>query len=214
MTQMRVRRRGAGNVTKPQHTPCQGPLQVTRPIWTPMNFVAFRSREERGGPVPAAREPIPCGCSPPKDVNVSPREHGELVVVANRLPVTCNDDGDWVTSPGGLVSALRPVLAERGARGSAPSPRTTRSPPPRSTGSVSYRCASMNRSTTATTRASPTPPCGRSTTMPSANRCSIGRSGGRTTRPSTPTSPTPSRRWRVGTRWCGCTTTTCSSSRG
>ena len=45
---------------------------------------------------------------------MSPRERGELVVVANRLPVTCNDDGDWVTSPGGLVSALRPVLAERG----------------------------------------------------------------------------------------------------
>ncbi len=42
----------------------------------------------------------------------------QLVVVANRLPVrrTAADDGQlrWTTSPGGLVSALAPALAESG----------------------------------------------------------------------------------------------------
>ncbi len=37
-----------------------------------------------------------------------------LVVAANRLPVAWNDEaGTWESSPGGLVSALAPVLAER-----------------------------------------------------------------------------------------------------
>ncbi|MGY6499464.1 MAG: alpha,alpha-trehalose-phosphate synthase (UDP-forming) [Acidimicrobiales bacterium] len=36
-----------------------------------------------------------------------------LVIVANRLPVRwSDDDGRWVTSPGGLVSAVRPAVAE------------------------------------------------------------------------------------------------------
>lgn len=34
----------------------------------------------------------------------------DLVVVANRLPVRAGEDG-WITSPGGLVSALMPVLS-------------------------------------------------------------------------------------------------------
>ena len=38
----------------------------------------------------------------------------EFVVVANRLPVSRDDEQDrWVTSPGGLVSALVPILTER-----------------------------------------------------------------------------------------------------
>lgn len=36
-----------------------------------------------------------------------------MVVVANRLPVQINDLGQWETSPGGLVSALAPILKER-----------------------------------------------------------------------------------------------------
>ncbi len=48
----------------------------------------------------------------------SPSEPPQLVVVANRLPVrrTADDDGNlrWTTSPGGLVSALTPALAESG----------------------------------------------------------------------------------------------------
>lgn len=37
-----------------------------------------------------------------------------LVVVANRLPVQLNELGEWETSPGGLVSALAPILKDRG----------------------------------------------------------------------------------------------------
>jgi trehalose 6-phosphate synthase len=39
-------------------------------------------------------------------------KHGELVVVANRLPVHRTESG-WETSPGGLVSALMPLLQKR-----------------------------------------------------------------------------------------------------
>jgi trehalose-6-phosphate synthase len=39
-------------------------------------------------------------------------ERGDLVVVANRLPVHRTDNG-WETSPGGLVSALMPMLHPR-----------------------------------------------------------------------------------------------------
>ncbi len=37
-----------------------------------------------------------------------------LVIVANRLPVSKREDGTWQASAGGLVTALRPVVAERG----------------------------------------------------------------------------------------------------
>ncbi|MFO7299426.1 MAG: trehalose-6-phosphate synthase [Actinomycetes bacterium] len=37
-----------------------------------------------------------------------------LVVVANRLPVQMDEAGQWETSPGGLVSALAPLLKGRG----------------------------------------------------------------------------------------------------
>ncbi|MEJ2482005.1 MAG: trehalose-6-phosphate synthase [Gemmatimonadota bacterium] len=55
----------------------------------------------------------------------------DFVMVANRLPVSRDDERDrWVTSPGGLVSALVPILTERegawigwtGAPDDAPSP--------------------------------------------------------------------------------------------
>ena len=34
----------------------------------------------------------------------------DFVVVANRLPVDRDDDGGWRRSPGGLVTALEPVM--------------------------------------------------------------------------------------------------------
>ncbi len=37
-----------------------------------------------------------------------------LVVVANRLPVSKNDDGEWQASAGGLVTAMKPVMEEVG----------------------------------------------------------------------------------------------------
>lgn len=56
-----------------------------------------------------------------------------FVVIANRLPVSRNEEEDvWVTSPGGLVSALVPILQERdgvwigwtGAADDSPAPFT------------------------------------------------------------------------------------------
>src|SRR6187200_2136421 len=44
-------------------------------------------------------------------------EQSGLVVVSNRLPLRLEDDdreGVWRPSPGGLVSALTPVLRQRG----------------------------------------------------------------------------------------------------
>jgi trehalose 6-phosphate synthase len=38
----------------------------------------------------------------------------EFVVVANRLPVDAADDGGWKRSPGGLVTAVHPVVREHG----------------------------------------------------------------------------------------------------
>ena len=53
-----------------------------------------------------------------------------FVVVANRLPVDQDENGEWRTSPGGLVSALAPVMAKAdgvwvgwsGGPGPAPEP--------------------------------------------------------------------------------------------
>ena len=46
------------------------------------------------------------------DENTTPRSKRPLVIAANRLPITQNDDGDWETSPGGLVRALLPIVKE------------------------------------------------------------------------------------------------------
>jgi trehalose 6-phosphate synthase len=42
---------------------------------------------------------------------VAPNER-PLVIAANRLPLARTDDGNWQTSPGGLVRALLPIVAE------------------------------------------------------------------------------------------------------
>ena len=45
-----------------------------------------------------------------------PTQADEIVIVANRLPVVRADDGSWEVSPGGLVSALAPIVqAGRGS---------------------------------------------------------------------------------------------------
>ena len=53
----------------------------------------------------------------PRVENVSRRARADLVIVANRLPVdrVVDEDGSvtWRRSPGGLVSALAPVMAEQ-----------------------------------------------------------------------------------------------------
>ena len=40
----------------------------------------------------------------------SDAERSQFVVVANRLPVKLDEDGSWSLSPGGLVSAMLPVM--------------------------------------------------------------------------------------------------------
>src|SRR4051794_33264649 len=49
---------------------------------------------------------------------IAPRAGGhDLVIVANRLPVTpkADDDSEWEISPGGLVRALLPTVRRLGA---------------------------------------------------------------------------------------------------
>ncbi len=47
------------------------------------------------------------------DSSVPAAGRADFVVVANRLPVKLDDDGSWTLSPGGLVSAMLPVMRER-----------------------------------------------------------------------------------------------------
>ena len=50
------------------------------------------------------------------DTTAVPTTKRPLVIAANRLPIALNRDGDWETSPGGLVRALLPIVQEsRGA---------------------------------------------------------------------------------------------------
>ena len=137
----------------------------------------------------------------------------EFVVVANRLPVdrdTGPDGSTWRTSPGGLVSALGPVLRRRhgvwiGWPGDTST--TTR----RSTPTACRRCRSRSGPTRsrATTRACPTAPSGRCITTWSPNPSSTA-SGGRHTSRSTTGSQRRPQQPRVETRWFGSRTTNSS----
>jgi alpha,alpha-trehalose-phosphate synthase [UDP-forming] len=50
------------------------------------------------------------------DPNPTPVPERPLVIAANRLPVALDDQGEWETSPGGLVRALLPIVQKsRGA---------------------------------------------------------------------------------------------------
>ena len=121
-----------------------------------------------------------------------------FVVVANRLPVdrVSGPDGpEWRPSPGGLVTALDPVLRRQQRRLDRLARRldlttTSRS---RSTGCKSCRSRLAGERSSTTTRACRTRRCGRCTTTPSCSRSSTA-SGGTTTSPSTVDSP---RRRRV-----------------
>ena len=114
----------------------------------------------------------------------------DLVIVANRLPVdrVTNADGStgWRRSPGGLVSAIEPVL--RGNDGvwmGWPGGTDQDLEPFEDDGLVAGAAADVGRGRSrGTTRASPTPRCGRSTTTSSPSRSSTG-SGGRPTSRST-----------------------------
>ncbi len=76
-------------------------------------------------------------------------QRSRLIVVANRLPAARTGKGPsalWERSPGGLVSAMEPVLAERGGvwigwdGGAGPAPR------PASVGSLDLRAVALSRS--------------------------------------------------------------------
>ena len=84
----------------------------------------------------------------------------------------------WKRSPGGLVTALEPLLRRRAVRGSAgracPTPTTNRS----SRTDLSLCPVRLSADdVAATTRASPTPRCGRCTTMSSSSRSTTASGG-------------------------------------
>ena len=118
---------------------------------------------------------------------------------------------EWRRSPGGLVSALHPILRTRRRPGSAgpaaPAPR----PPLPDIDGVRMHAVPLSAEDAArtTTRASPTPPSGRSTTTPSSSR-STTAAGGRRTSGSTGASPRRPPRSPSRAPWSGCRTTTCS----
>ncbi len=68
------------------------------------------------GSASAPRIPPAANGSPAPATNRSPEAAAErpLTIVANRLPVHLDDDGRWQLSPGGLVTAMTPVLRRFG----------------------------------------------------------------------------------------------------
>ena len=109
----------------------------------------------------------------------------DFVVVANRLPVDRVEgpDGEleWRPSPGGLVTALEPVMRKAGGAWVGWSGDAGPAPEPFEADGMHLvgLALSETRSGT-TTRASPTPRCGRSTTTSSRRRSSTGAGGRRT----------------------------------
>ena len=147
--------------------------------------------------------------------NLSWMRQSSLVVVANRLPLddSAAPDGacEWRRSPGGLASALHAILQQTPATWVGWAGGVDRAPALPDIGSLRIRPVRAVRapSCAATTRASPTPRCGRSTTTPSSSRSSTA-AGGRPTRRSTGASPRPPPRWPSPAPRSGCRTTTCS----
>lgn len=93
-------------------------------------------REQEGGVAVDAGDRTAVDVLPDSEIAMQPQAHAasrRFIVVANRLPVTRSrkDDGsEWTISPGGLVSAMRPLLTEgegswigwHGSPGRAPEP--------------------------------------------------------------------------------------------
>lgn len=89
-----------------------------------------------------------------------------FVIVANRLPVDRADTGSgWEISPGGLVAALAPVLRHHdGCWVGWPGEADTQVEPFEFDGIRLHPSPSAPTTLRTSTRAFPTPPCGRSTT--------------------------------------------------
>ena len=142
----------------------------------------------------------------------------EFVVVANRLPVDLEQRptarSSWKRSPGGLVTALEPMLRSRdGAWVGWPGLPDADAEPFEDDGLQLHPVTPVRpRTSRTTTRASPTARSGRSTTTSSPRRRSTG-TGGRPTCGSTSGSPRPPRRSPPRARRSGCRTTSCSCSR-
>ena len=129
----------------------------------------------------------------------------EFVVVANRLPVdleTLPDGTEWKRSPGARHRSGADPARGAGAWVGWPGWPTRRPTRSRTTAwtSTPWRCPPRRWRTT--TRASPTPRFGRSTTTSSSRRRTTG-TGGRRTSGSTSGSPRPSTRSRPRARRLG-----------
>jgi alpha,alpha-trehalose-phosphate synthase [UDP-forming] len=73
--------------------------------WSPTSPRRSNEAEERAAVALATVRVITTDASNPNPVR-------PLVIAANRLPVTRAADGEWKTSPGGLVRALLPIVQE------------------------------------------------------------------------------------------------------
>lgn len=77
---------------------------------------------------------------------MSTSERSGFVVAANRLPVRWREEtGDWEMSPGGLVTALRPVLKERGGTWVGWTGRPDHSPDPFSHDGIGQRAVQLSK---------------------------------------------------------------------
>ena len=123
-----------------------------------------------------------------------------------------NPDGSpgWRRSPGGLVTAIEPIMrANNGAWIGWPGDTDEDLEPFEDDGMALVPIALSEDEIEDSTRASPTPPCGRSTTTWSPSRSSTA-SGGTPTSTSTSASPSTPPSGPRRTPPSGCTTTSCS----
>ena len=143
-------------------------------------------------------------------------ERSSFVVVANRLPVdeVTGPDGErqWRPSPGGLVTALHPVLAEHRGTWIGWAGGDGRAPEPFELDGIHIHPVPLSapRSSSATTRASPTPRSGRSTTTRSRPPVYKRRWREAYRRGQPAVRPRPPPRSPTRARPSGCRTTSCN----